>query len=362
MTKCGRAASPDETAAHIKACAGLERARRDTDVEAQSRALARVSHMSGAPEDAQCLFCLDGTDAAEPLVRGCACRGTAGWTHMGCLVKWAEAARAPPPSEPHFAPWIFCQTCKQRFTGLVQLRLAITLWAKFTDAATDGKKLAAASSYAAALSAAGEHAEAVRLKRGILFFYTQTLGPEHCETLTCASNLAASLGRLGECAEAAGLLRATLVARTRTIGVDDRATLVAESHLVNVLHSLGEYEEAEEIGRSTLAKQQRILGLDHRQTLVTSANLAISLGGQGKHAQAVEIGHEVHVSMVRAFGAEHEQALISSTNLARMLAKCGRKQEARQILIGTLALSVRALGPTHEHTLRALRIKRALGN
>ena len=45
---------------HKKVCEGIARARRDTNLEAQSRALARVSHMSGgAPDDARCIFCLD---------------------------------------------------------------------------------------------------------------------------------------------------------------------------------------------------------------------------------------------------------------------------------------------------------------
>ena len=64
---------------HKKDCKGVARAHRDTDVEVQSRALARVAHMSGgAPNDAHCLFCLDGGNAADPLVRGCACRGSFG--------------------------------------------------------------------------------------------------------------------------------------------------------------------------------------------------------------------------------------------------------------------------------------------
>ena len=58
---------------HKRACKGIARARRDTDLEVQSRALARASHMSGgAPDDARCMFCLDGDDAAKPLVRECA--------------------------------------------------------------------------------------------------------------------------------------------------------------------------------------------------------------------------------------------------------------------------------------------------
>ena len=54
---------------HKKTCKGLARAHRDTDIEVQSRALARVSHMSGgAPGDAHCLFCLDGGGAEDPLM------------------------------------------------------------------------------------------------------------------------------------------------------------------------------------------------------------------------------------------------------------------------------------------------------
>ena len=43
---------------HKQTCAGIARACRDTDVDAQSRALARASHMSGgAPDDAHCQIC-----------------------------------------------------------------------------------------------------------------------------------------------------------------------------------------------------------------------------------------------------------------------------------------------------------------
>ena len=55
---------------HKKACAGIARARRDTDLEVQLRALARVSCMSGgAPDDARCLFCV--STGATPKNRSC---------------------------------------------------------------------------------------------------------------------------------------------------------------------------------------------------------------------------------------------------------------------------------------------------
>ena len=352
---------------HNKACKGLARARRDTNLEAQSRALARVSHMSGgAPNDARCLFCLDnGIDTLDPLMRGCACRGSYGWTHATCLVKMAEAAPAPTLGRLRYAPWISCSTCKQRFTGLVQLRLAIALWTKYARLVeTDDERLAAAASYATALDAAGERAEAVRLKRDILDARTQTLGPEHYTTLDSACALAASLSQLGECAETAVLLQTTLAALIRTAGPDDKGTLVTESHLASALNSLEEHAKAEALSRGTLEKMRRVLGLDHTETLITAGNFATSLAGQGKYAEAARIEREVLVSTTRLLGAEHEETLISAFNLAISLSQCrrrGHKAEGQQLLRGTLALSLRALGPTHRFTQRVLQNMRALG-
>ena len=76
---------------HKKVCAVTARARRDTNLEVQSRALVRVAHTvahtsGGAPDNACCLVCLGGAGTTVPLVRGCACRGSPGWTHVTCLV------------------------------------------------------------------------------------------------------------------------------------------------------------------------------------------------------------------------------------------------------------------------------------
>ena len=347
---------------HKKACAGIARARRDTDLEVQSRGLARVAHMSGgAPGDAHCLTCLDGGDAADPLVRGCACRGSSGWSHVRCLIESAEAARAPPPGELRFAPWIFCSTCKQQFAGLVWLRLAIALWAKYAHLAETDMRLLAATLYAAALDDAGEPAETARLQRGILDVETRTLGLEHRDTLISASNLAVSLSKLGECAEAAVLLRTTLAVQTRTLRLHDKSMFATEGHLVNVLLTMGEYVEAEAFCRELLEKRRRVLGTDHCDSLALAANLASSLSQQGKHTEAVEILREVLVKKTRLLGAEHQQTLISAFNLAVSLWRCGQKTEGEKLLRDTLVLSRRVLGPTHAHTLCVLQRLRAVG-
>ena len=57
---------------HKKDGKRIARARRNTDLEVQPSARARVSGMSGsAPDDARCLFCPDGGDAADPLIWVC---------------------------------------------------------------------------------------------------------------------------------------------------------------------------------------------------------------------------------------------------------------------------------------------------
>ena len=168
---------------------------------------------------------------------------------MGCLVKSTEAARAPVSGQPTIAAWAICSTCKQRFTGLVQLRLAIALWLKHACAAEmNEERLLAATSYAGALGDAGEPAEAARLTRGILDVETRMSGPEHSSTLVCASHLAISLLQLGECAEAVALLRTTLAVRTRTLGADDEGTLLTEGILLNSMLHLGEFAEAKALG------------------------------------------------------------------------------------------------------------------
>ena len=73
-----------------------------------------------------------------------------------------------------------CSTCKQLFTGQVQLRLAIALWAKYVHVAeTDDNLLAAAYAYAGAHEGAyrGGQAEAMRLWWGILDARPRALGP-----------------------------------------------------------------------------------------------------------------------------------------------------------------------------------------
>ena len=188
----------------------------------------------GAPDEAHCLFCLDGGDAADPLTRGCACRGSSGWSHVTCLVKFAETARTP-PGEPPFAAWLGVQASAHG-PGPAAARDCAVGEASARGGDEPGASRGCQPSH---------HAEAVQLQRDSLDVLTRLRGPEHSNTLTCASNLVILCLQLGESAEAAALLRTTLTAHTRTLGPDGKDTRMAEGFLAGALLRLGKCAEAE---------------------------------------------------------------------------------------------------------------------
>ena len=92
--------------------------------EVEERDAKRPRGDAAAGEDACCVICLDST---PPLIQsGCACRGDAGLAHVACRVKAAEWQAAENKSK----AWTRCQTCKQKFTGSMQLGLAEARWSK----------------------------------------------------------------------------------------------------------------------------------------------------------------------------------------------------------------------------------------
>ena len=46
--------------------------------------------VEGDPNCPTCYICMDGLDeVGKPAVRDCSCRGTAGYAHVSCIVKYA---------------------------------------------------------------------------------------------------------------------------------------------------------------------------------------------------------------------------------------------------------------------------------
>ena len=73
-------------------------------------------------EGQTCYICLeDGSE--EGLVRGCSCRGGAGFSHVSCLAKQAKIlvadARERHLDDDQWVRWYSCRLCEQSYHGVV---------------------------------------------------------------------------------------------------------------------------------------------------------------------------------------------------------------------------------------------------
>ena len=109
-----------------------------------------------------CWVCCEGSEqGAELLPMGCACRGSAGLAHIHCLVMAAEH---------NVDIWTTCPTCKQEYTGEVDVQLAELRWEMVRDRpAEDAERLFVANNLAVTRKeSAGDNAGALALMEEVL--------------------------------------------------------------------------------------------------------------------------------------------------------------------------------------------------
>ena len=87
------------------------------------------------PETVSCWICLEGKDDTEngPLLRGCACRGDAGYCHVECLASFADRKEDElwdRGDSTHYPPWTTCGMCMQPFSGKLNTDLALIHYAR----------------------------------------------------------------------------------------------------------------------------------------------------------------------------------------------------------------------------------------
>ena len=141
------------------------------------------------PDDrASCIICLD--SSPSPIQSGCACRGDGGLAHVDCLVNAAASQQAQRGGD----AWSRCQTCKQEFTGAMQMGLA-EAWSRVAFQEAERKeRLAAEGHLARCLSQRGRYLEAEQIQRKVLKSLTLVHGAEHPATLGGAGTLRGCVG------------------------------------------------------------------------------------------------------------------------------------------------------------------------
>eukprot|EP01046_Picozoa_sp_COSAG06_P041691 COSAG06_NODE_5205_length_3640_cov_2.142897_1_plen_251_part_10 len=176
----------------------------------------------------------------EPLLStGCACcrpGSSGGRAHVSCL---ASAAAHQP------ILWVQCPTCKQEFTGAVNIELCRARWelCRHRPEADDGR-LFALRSLAGAVSDSGDNAAARPLFEELVAVLRRARGDNHPATLDALGRLGGLLSRMGDGAGAQPLLEEALAGLRLTLGDEARETVDTMSRLGLVHSRLGATAEA----------------------------------------------------------------------------------------------------------------------
>jgi len=348
----------DWKAGHNKRCG--HRTKRTQTATINSRPRRVIHSQAGVriPENAECNICLERDDNLIPL--GCACRDNAGFGHVDCLVKAAEARMRTSDRN----GWHTCTTCKQLFTGEMWMRLAES-YMKHTESFNPESedRLAACNNMGGALYSSGQFAEAAKIFRENLNLSKKVLGRKHPNTLEIKDNLGSALGSSGQHVEAAKMHRETLNLRKKVLGPEHPDTLNSMNNLGCALCSSGQYVEAAKMHRETLNLRKKVLGPKHPDTLSSMNNLGNALDSSGQYVEAAKMRRETLNVLKKVLGSEHPNTLDSMNNLGNALGNSGQHVEAAKMHRETLNLRKKVLGPEHPDTLSSMgNLGNALGN
>ena len=214
---------------------------------------------------ATCWVCLEA--GSTELLRGCACRGSAGYAHLDCLVQVAASSASSTDA------WQQCPTCQQDYTGSVSVGLSRARWALASSRPlTDPGRLAAASQLASALCDWDKDFHAAQ-----------------------------------------PLMEETLAARRRTLGNDHPLTLASMNNLGHLYRETGNFDAAQPLYEEALATRRRKLGDEHASTLMCINNVGILHSSKGDHTAARPLMEEALSVMRRTLGDGHPQTLTGET-------------------------------------------------
>ena len=148
-------------------------------------------------------------------MRGCACRGTAGFAHVSCLAEqakilWEEAEEnnlSGKVTIERWRRWHTCSLCEQDYHGVVRCALGWACWKTYVGRPeTDEVRVMAMNLVANGLSAADHHEEALSVRETHLSTIRR-LGASEENLLPVQHNLTISYQILGRHEEATSMRR-----------------------------------------------------------------------------------------------------------------------------------------------------------
>ena len=305
---------------HLDHCEQIERGggaeQYHADTKSAEAAAVAVDRCAEDTKGQTCYICFDG---GEGLVRGCACRGTAGFAHVSCLAEQAKIlfAEAEENNLDHKAKqmrwnrWHTCSLCEQKYHGVVRCALGWACWRMYLGRPeTDEIRGSAMGILGNSLSAAGHHADALTVKEAMLATMRR-IGATESSILVTQGNLAITYEELGRTERALQMKRDVYSGSLELYGIDNDRTLTTANNYATSLGALKRYQEARSLLRKTIPVAQRVRGESDALTLSMRTNYARALcydptATLGDLSEAVTTLEEVERIARRVFGGAHE--------------------------------------------------------
>ena len=208
-------------------------------------------------------------------MRGCSCRGTAGFAHVSCLAEQAKILVAEAMENnlgnkafgERFAQWYACSLCEQRYHGVVRCALGWACWKTYLGRPeTDWTRLSAMTQLGNGLSSAGHHEDALAVQETELSTLRR-IGASEQKVLVAQGNLANTYGRLGQKEKALRMRRDVYSGTLKLHGEQNINCLSDAFNYAVDLIDAKRFEEARSLLRKTIPVARRALGDPHDLTL-----------------------------------------------------------------------------------------------
>jgi tetratricopeptide (TPR) repeat protein len=207
----------------------------------------------------------------EGLVRGCACRGTAGFAHVSCLAEQAKILVAEAEENnldnkakiARFDRWHTCSLCKQSYHGVVRCALGWACWKTYVgrpEAAWTRRD--AMNRLGNGLAEAKHHEDALSVQEAELAM-KRRVGASEDEILITQGNLASTYRKLGRYEQALSIRQEVYSRSVKLYGEEHRETLSEAYNCATALVTLERFEEAKALLRKTMPVARRVLGDSH---------------------------------------------------------------------------------------------------
>ena len=231
-----------------------------------------------------CWICFD-DGSKGGIVRGCACRGGAGFAHLSCLAKQAKILFAEAEENnldfkvqnERFERWHTCSLCEQEYHGVVKCALGWACWKTYLGRPEMNETRGMAMNLLGrGLFAAEHHADALSVSEAELSWLRRR-GASVNDILIVQSNIANTYAYLGRHEHALQLKRDVYSGRLRLNGEKHEDTLLEANNYSTALTRLDRFEEARSLLRKIIPIARRVLGESSDLTIRMRANYAIAL-------------------------------------------------------------------------------------